>query len=43
MRDTRGSTAIEYALLATVISIAVIGAVAQLGTNVKALFDKIVF
>jgi Flp pilus assembly pilin Flp len=39
----RGATAIEYALVATIISTVIIGVVAQLGTNVKALFDKIVF
>jgi pilus assembly protein Flp/PilA len=42
-RDTRGSTAIEYALVASLIAVVIVGAVAQLGSNVKALFDKIVF
>lgn len=40
--DTSGATAIEYALVAGFISIVIITAVTQLGTNVKALFQNLV-
>ena len=37
-RDKGGATAIEYALIAGFISIVIVGAVRQLGTNLNGLF-----
>ena len=37
-RDESGTTAIEYACIATLISIAIIGAVRTLGNNLNSLF-----
>jgi pilus assembly protein Flp/PilA len=41
--DERGSTAIEYALIATVISIVIVGALSLIGSHIKAMFQSIVF
>lgn len=41
LRDESGVTAIEYALLASLIAIAIILAVRAVGTNLMALYDKI--
>ena len=41
LRDERGATAIEYALIASGISIAIVGTVAVLGGNVKNLFSSV--
>jgi pilus assembly protein Flp/PilA len=41
--DRRGSTAIEYALIATIISIVIVGAVSLIGGSVKAMLQSIVF
>jgi pilus assembly protein Flp/PilA len=41
LRDERGATAIEYALLVSGISILIAGAVATLGTTVKGLFTSV--
>jgi len=41
-RDTRGSTAIEYALIAAGISIAILGAVNAVGGQIMVVFyDKL--
>jgi len=40
-RCERGATAIEYALIAGLISILIIGAVSAIGTQVKALLQSI--
>jgi pilus assembly protein Flp/PilA len=42
-RCERGATAIEYALIAGLISILIIGAVSAIGTQVKAMLQSIVF
>jgi len=43
LSNESGATAIEYALIATGISIAVVGAVTTLGSEVKTtLYDKLV-
>jgi pilus assembly protein Flp/PilA len=42
-RDECGSTAIEYALIATLISIVVVGALSLIGSHIKAMFQSIVF
>jgi len=39
--DEGGSTAIEYALIASGISIAIVGIVGGLGTNVKNMFASV--
>jgi len=41
VRDEGGATAIEYALVASGIGVAVAGAIASLGTNVKGLYVKV--
>jgi pilus assembly protein Flp/PilA len=40
-RDEDGATAIEYALVAALVSIAVIGGLILLGGNVEALFTRV--
>ena len=42
-RDECGATAIEYALIATLISIVIVGAVSLIGSHVKAMLVSIVF
>lgn len=37
-RDERGATAIEYALIASLIAVVIISAVTSLGTSVRNLF-----
>lgn len=39
--DRSGATAIEYALLATLIGLVIIAASTKLGTTVSATFDKV--
>lgn len=39
--DARGATAIEYALIASLIAVAIIGAVTALGGSVLGLFDEV--
>ncbi|MBI3759574.1 MAG: Flp family type IVb pilin [Deltaproteobacteria bacterium] len=41
--DARGATAIEYAIVAGGIAVAVVSAVAMLGANVLALFNSVKF
>lgn len=41
LRDEEGVTAIEYALIAALIAIVIIGAVTFVGTQVEATFDKV--
>lgn len=41
IRDTRGATAIEYALIASLIAVVIVVAVGTLGTNVKGLFNGV--
>lgn len=40
-KDEEGATAIEYALIAGLIAVAIIGALSALGTDIKGLFEKI--
>jgi pilus assembly protein Flp/PilA len=40
-KDTSGATAIEYALIAALIAVAVIGGAQALGTNLNARFNTI--
>ncbi len=41
LRDERGVTAIEYALIASLIAVAIIGAVTTVGSNLSAMYDMI--
>jgi len=41
VRDERGATAIEYALLASGVSIVIAGTVATLGSNVKNMYSGV--
>lgn len=40
-KDEEGATAIEYALIAGLIAVAIIGALTLLGTEIGDLFDRI--
>ena len=40
-RDEEGATAIEYGLIAALVSVAAIGAFTQVGNSVNALFIKV--
>ena len=40
-QDESGATAIEYGLIAALISVVIIGAVSLLGTNLNTTFTKI--
>lgn len=39
LRSEKGATAIEYALIASLVAVIIIGAVTSLGSSVLALFD----
>ena len=41
VKDESGATAIEYGLIAALVSVAVIGAAKTLGTNISNTFDKV--
>ena len=41
VKDEKGTTAIEYALIAVGISVAILTSVQLLGSDVSALYDKI--
>jgi pilus assembly protein Flp/PilA len=41
LRDVNGATAIEYALIASLIAVAIIGAVQVVGTKVSTVFTEI--
>ena len=41
-RDEGGATAIEDALIATLISIVIVAAVTNIGTQVKAMFQSVI-
>ena len=41
MHDESGATAIEYGLIASLISVAIITAATKLGTNVSGTFNKV--
>jgi pilus assembly protein Flp/PilA len=40
-RDEEGTTAIEYSLIAALVSVAAITALTQLGTNLNAMFTSV--
>ena len=42
LQEERGVTAIEYALIASLIAVVIVGAVTTLGTNLNVLFDSVV-
>ena len=41
LRNECGSTAIEYALIASGVSIAIVGTVATLGTTIKGFYSSV--
>ncbi len=41
VKDENGATAIEYGLIAALVSVAAIGALTALGTNLSNLFDTV--
>jgi pilus assembly protein Flp/PilA len=41
LRDERGATSIEYAIIASGVSIVIVGVVATLGSNVKSLYSSV--
>jgi pilus assembly protein Flp/PilA len=41
VRDEGGATSIEYAVVASGLAVAVAGAIASLGTNVKVLYTNV--
>lgn len=41
VRDTRGATAIEYALLASLIAVAAVVAMNSLGSNLNTTYSKV--
>jgi pilus assembly protein Flp/PilA len=41
IRNTSGANAIEYALIATLISLAALAAFSLLGTNLTAIYDSV--
>ena len=41
VNDTQGATAIEYALIASLIAVVIITAVQTVGTNVSTTFTKV--
>jgi pilus assembly protein Flp/PilA len=41
VKDESGATAIEYGLIAALISVAIIAAATTLGTNIGATFNKV--
>jgi pilus assembly protein Flp/PilA len=41
LRDEEGVTAIEYGLISALIAVVIIGVVAAVGTDLKAVFTKI--
>ncbi len=41
LRDERATTAIEYAIIASGVSVAIVGTVAALGANVKGLYTSV--
>lgn len=43
LRSRRGATAIEYALVASLISIVIVSALSTIGNQVKAMFAAITF
>ena len=42
-RNESGSTAIEYALIGTLISIAIIVSLTAIGSNIKTMFEHVQF
>ena len=41
LKDESGATAIEYGLIAALISVAIIAAATTLGSNISGTFDKV--
>jgi len=41
VHEEEGATAIEYALLAALIALVIVGAISALGTNLKKVFENV--
>ena len=41
LKDESGATAIEYGLIAALVSVAAIGALSAMGTSLTGIFDKV--
>ena len=41
LKDERGATAIEYALLATIITVGIIAAMTSMGTSLTGIFNDL--
>lgn len=41
MQDEEGATAVEYGLMVALIAVVIIAAVTLVGTNLKAVFEKV--
>ena len=41
LKDERGATAIEYAMIAAFIAVAIVGAVTTLGTSLTGIFTNV--
>lgn len=41
LKDEQGATAIEYALIASLIAMAIVGAVTAVGGSVSALYNRV--
>ncbi len=41
LKEEKGATAVEYAIMVTLIALAIITAVSALGTNLSAVFDTV--
>jgi pilus assembly protein Flp/PilA len=41
LRDERGATSIEYALIASVISIVIVGAATSIGSSLEGIFEAV--
>jgi pilus assembly protein Flp/PilA len=41
LKDESGATAIEYGLIAALLSVAIVGGASMVGTQLDALFDRI--
>jgi pilus assembly protein Flp/PilA len=41
LRDETGATAIEYAIIASMIALVIVGAVTALGTNLRGTYNNI--
>jgi pilus assembly protein Flp/PilA len=41
LRDERGATAIEYALIASIISLVIVGGATMIGTSLRSSYEQV--